>query len=400
MEEFYDVFRDVVESVHSSTDVGEVMDLVVWKFTDILDAKGTLLRILNLRTDEVELGSAYGLSERYLAKGPLIGKSTIVDIHDLNKAVVSDDLRADSHVQHPREAFEEGIRMLLDLPIGLRENVIGVIRVFFAEKRTFTKKEMDFMLAVAAQCACAIERARLFEEERSRYDQLALQTEKLSALGRMAAGIAHEINNPLAGILLYSTNLRKKYPDELIIGEALGIVIQETIRCRRIIQDLLEFSRQRDSMKVEANLNEVIEKALSLLENELHLHHITVEKDLTSQVPNHLLDVSQMQQVFVNLLLNAIEATQPNGRIAIFSHTDPGFKSIIVEVSDTGCGIPAENIPRIFEPFFSTKPKGTGLGLAVSYGIIQNHRGDFQVHSQPGEGTRFVVTIPIVYSGS
>jgi signal transduction histidine kinase len=230
---------------------------------------------------------------------------------------------------------------------------------------------------------------------RSRYDQLALQTEKLSALGRMAAGIAHEINNPLGGILLYSTNLFKKVPKEGPLKEGLEVIIHETMRCKTIIQDLLEFSREKEPEKTVANINHIIEKTLSILENEFRLHHIRVEKHLPSKIQDNLLDVSQMQQVFINLLLNAVEAIQDQGVITIKSRMDPGQKWESVEIKDTGCGIPSENMSKIFEPFFSTKAKGTGLGLAVSYRIVRNHQGDIRVSSQPGKGTRFTIEIPL-----
>jgi len=236
-----------------------------------------------------------------------------------------------------------------------------------------------------------------FENE---YRKLALQTEKLSALGRMAAGIAHEINNPLAGILLFSTNLRKKAPKEGPLREGLEVIVRETQRCKGIIQDLLEFSRDREPEKTLASINDIVEKALSILDNEFRLHHISVEKNLTAGMPNTLLDLNLLQQVFVNLLINAVEAIQENGVITIKSYVSPDKRSERIEISDTGCGIPPEDIAKVFEPFFSTKNKGTGLGLAVSYGIVQKHQGDIQVSSQPGQGTRFTVEIPIAQGSS
>ena len=153
--------------------------------------------------------------------------------------------------------------MILDLPLTLKADVVGIIRMYFAEKRSFSEEELDFVIAITEQCACAIDKARLIETQQARYNHLALQTEKLSALGRMAAGIAHEINNPLGGILLYSTNLFKKVPEEGPLKEGLEIIINETMRCKTIIQDLLEFSREKEPEKTSANINHIIEKTLS-----------------------------------------------------------------------------------------------------------------------------------------
>ncbi|UCF85887.1 MAG: PAS domain-containing protein [Desulfobacteraceae bacterium] len=236
-----------------------------------------------------------------------------------------------------------------------------------------------------------------FENE---YHKLALQTEKLSALGRMAAGIAHEINNPLTGILLFGTNLRKKVPKDGPFRKGLDVIVRETQRCKGIIQDLLEFSRDKKPEKALASINDIVEKALSILDNEFRLHHISVKKNLTAGMPNTLLDSNLLQQVFVNLLINAVEAIQENGVITIKSYVSPDKRSERIEISDTGCGIPPEDMGKVFEPFFSTKSKGTGLGLAVSYGIVQKHQGDIQVSSQPGQGTRFTIEIPIAQGSS
>jgi signal transduction histidine kinase len=212
----------------------------------------------------------------------------------------------------------------------------------------------------------------------------------------MAAGIAHEINNPLAGILLFSSNLRKKVPAEGDLKEGLDVIVRETVRCKTIIQELLEFSRDREPRKEMANPNAILEKALKILENEFRLHHIQIEKDLTDEMPETLLDENQIEQVFVNLLLNAVQAIEEKGIITATSRIDTSRKKALIEIGDTGSGIPAENLAKIFEPFYSTKPKGTGLGLAVSYAIIKNHQGDIHAFSQPGQGARLVLELPIL----
>jgi signal transduction histidine kinase len=392
---FYRVFRDVSTVVHSSTDVDEVLELVVWKSSEMLGAMGAILRILNLGTHQLELGAAYGLGERYISKGVVSKEKIITDLCKKNKVIIIEDILTDPRVQYPKEAWEEGIRMILDLPLTLKADVVGIIRMYFSEKRTFSEEELDFVIAITEQCACAIDKARLIETQQARYNHLAFQTEKLSALGRMAAGIAHEINNPLGGILLYSSNLVKKVPREGPLKEGLEIIINETMRCKTIIQDLLEFSREKEPEKTSANVNQIINKTLSMLENEFRLRHIHVDKDLSGNIPDVLVDVNQMHQVFVNLLLNAAEASQENGVINIRSRMVPALGRIRVEIADNGCGIAPEHLTKVFEPFFTTKPKGTGLGMAVTYRIIRNHQGKIRVSSQPGEGTRFTIEMPL-----
>jgi len=394
-ESLYRIFRDISTSVHSNTSVKDVLELLVKRTTEVLGARGAILRILNLNTQQLELGAAYGLSGKYLAKGPVSSQKIITDLCRQNKVIIMEDILSDTRIQYPREAWQEGLRMALDLPLTIGSHVVGIIRVYFDEKRTFSEEELNFVVFIAEQSSYAIDKARLVETHQSQYHQLALQTEKLSALGRMAAGIAHEINNPLTGILLYSSNLIKKAPPAGPLKEGLEVIIHETIRCRSIIQELLEFSREREPEKSLSNVNSIIAKALSILENEFRLKHIRIEKNLSEGLPDIYLDVNQMEQVFVNLLLNAVEAIQEGGVITIQSFIDKDQQLLKIEITDTGCGIPPEHLDQIFEPFFSTKPKGTGLGLAVSYGIIRNHRGNIQVSSRPREGSRFSIELPV-----
>jgi signal transduction histidine kinase len=222
-----------------------------------------------------------------------------------------------------------------------------------------------------------------------------LHTEKLSALGRMAAGIAHEINNPLAGILLYCSNMLKKVPKEDPLNEALQIILQETVRCKGIIQGLLEFSRESEPKAALEDINSIIEKALHILENEFSLKHIHLEKRLLKDIPEIMLDRNQMEQVFINLFLNAIHAIDDGGKVTVRTYLTLDRNFVKIEISDTGCGIPQEHLSKIFEPFFSTTKNGTGLGLAVSYGILRKHQGNISVSSRPGKGTLVMIQLPI-----
>ena len=395
IEVFYTAFREISNVIHSSTHTDEVLDLIVWKVTETLEAKGSLLRILNLDSGKLELSAAYGLSEAYLSKGPATQQSIITEVYKQKLYVIIDDVLNDPRVQYPREAYQEGIRMVLDLPLVFRDNIAGLLRVYFPDLRAIEEDEIDFAVALAQQCACAIDKARLIEEQQARDDQLALHTEKLSALGRMAAGIAHEINNPLAGVLLYSSNLLKKVPEDGPLKEGMEIIIRETQRCKIIIQELLEFARDRDPKKTTADIHQIIDRAAHMLENEFRLRHIRLQKKYSQQIDSCLLDENQLQQVFVNLLLNAAHAIDQEGTVEIRTRAEPSGGWMVIELQDSGCGIPPEHVNKIFEPFFSTKKNGSGLGLAVSYGIIQNHQGELTVESTPGKGACFTITLPI-----
>ena len=393
--QLYNAFRDIISVVHSSIHLEDVMDLVAWKATEILGAKGAILRLLNIETDEMEISASYGISDAYLAKGPVSLHRTITDVCRQKKVIVIEDIRNDPRVQYPQEAWAEGYRLIIDVPLSVADDVVGIMRLYFAEMRHFSEIEVDWIIAIAEQCSCALGKARLIDTYEFKYHELATQTEKLTALGRMAAGIAHEINNPLAGVLLYSTNMIKKVPRGGALEEGLQIIIDETIRCRKIIQELLEFSKASDPAKAPTDVNEIIIKALNILENEFLLKRITVKKNLSSQLPEVMADGSQLEQDFVNLLINAVQAVADEGTVQVRSCLSDEGACLTVEVSDNGPGIGRAEKSRIFEPFFSTKPNGTGLGLSVSYGIVRNHQGSISVESRPGTGTRFIVKMPV-----
>ena len=394
-ETLYTILRDISTSLHSGTHVKGVLDTIVMKSAQMFNAGGAIIRILNPETRQLDLWAAYGVSNQYISKGLAFREDVVTDLCRQNRVLVIRDILNDPCVQHPKEAWAEGIRMMVDAPITYRDDVLGILRFYFDEPRDFAEEELQYLSLVAERGAAVIQRAQLIEMQETRYDQLALQTEKLSALGRMAAGIAHEINNPLAGILIFSSNLLKKTPKEGPFKEGLEIIIEETLRCKAIIQGLLEFSRPTEPKAALVNVNNVIVRAIHLLENEFRLHHIRMETDLSKQLPEVLIDQNQIQQVFVNLLLNAIQAIEEQGTVTIRSYVIPDRKKVALDVFDTGCGIPPENMSKIFEPFFSTKAKGTGLGLAVTYGIVQKHGGHVYAFSQPKQGSRFIIELPI-----
>ncbi|MCF8105722.1 MAG: GAF domain-containing protein [Desulfohalobiaceae bacterium] len=393
---FYGIFKDISLIVHSSIQLDEVFELVVWKVTEAFQAKGALLRVHNPKTDQFEVTAVYGMNEQYLSKGA-VSTDKIVDGDIKNKKpVIIEDLWNEPRVEYPQWAWDEGVRMIVDTPLYLGDKLISILRLYFSEKRTFSDKELDFLVAIATQCACAINKIKLIENQQDQFEQLAIQTEKLSALGRMAAGIAHEINNPLAGILLYSTHMKKKLPRESPLLENLEVIINETTRCKSTIQELLDFSREREPIKSLRNINAVIKRALDILENEFYLKHITLNTSLSGDVPDIPLDANQVEQVLINLLLNSIQAiSHKNGVIQVQSRISEDKTRLVVEIEDNGCGIASKNLDKIFDPFFTTKPNGSGLGMSVSYGIIQNHNGEIQVSSKEGKGTRFCCLFPI-----
>jgi len=395
-ESYFKVFRDIMRSVHSSSTLKEVLDVVVCKSTGVLNARGALLRVLNEESGLFEVGAACGFGEHYLSKGPVRTEKLIPEPGGLHKVHIISDIWNNPRIEYKQEKWDEGIRMMVDVPLAIKEEMVGLIRIYLSEKREFSEDELDFLLTVAEQCAFIIKRVQLIEKQQAMFNHLATHVDKMSSLGRMAAGVAHEINNPLAGILLFASNMIKKVPKGSPLEQGLSVIINESQRCKKIIHGLLEFGRDQEAQKVLANVNEIMENALILMDNEFRLAHIHVQKDLGEDMPKTLLDVNQVEQVFINILLNAVHAVDEGGSITVKTVSEPAKKRIRVEIADNGCGIAHEDINKIFEPFFSTKTDGTGLGLAVSYGIVKNHQGEIRVFSEPGSGTRFVIDFPIL----
>jgi len=237
-----------------------------------------------------------------------------------------------------------------------------------------------------------LERTRELEKTRIRL----VQQEKMASLGRLSAGVAHEINNPLTSILVFSTilrdNLNADHPDY----KKISTMVNETIRCREIVERLLAFSRQDKPKKEKQGINRVIGEALELLKNQAIFQNIRVHLKTGIELPELSIDANQIQQVFFNILINAADAMPEGGDLTIRSFLGPRKegKYIVCEFQDTGKGIPEGDLPRLFEPFFSTKAKGTGLGLSICYGIIQRHEGRIEVKSIKGKGSTFTIKLP------
>lgn len=226
------------------------------------------------------------------------------------------------------------------------------------------------------------------------------RSEHLASVGRLAAGVAHEINNPLTGVLGFAEILRESPHLDEQDRQDLEVIIRETKRAREIVRGLLDYARETPSVPTRLDLNEVIRETMRLLGKREAFEHIVLVEDLADHLPPINADKNQLQQVLLNLSLNACEA-MPNGGTLLVS-TQAADGKVIVKITDTGCGIKREHLDRIFEPFFTTKPvgKGTGLGLSVSYGIIQQHGGSLDVESEEGKGSTFTITLPAVGSGT
>jgi PAS domain S-box-containing protein len=231
--------------------------------------------------------------------------------------------------------------------------------------------------------------------DRDELERQLVQADKLSSIGLLAAGVAHEVNTPLAVISTYAQLLAKQISGDEQKSKLLDKIAKQTFRASEIVNSLLSFSRVAPTEFVEVDVNRVIQDTLGLVEHQLQKSAIQVTLNLEPALPPVKGNAGKLQQVFLNLLLNARDAMESGGTLAIVSRSEDGFARI--DVTDSGLGISAEHLARIYDPFFTTKAarKGTGLGLAVTYGIVREHGGNIEVDSRPGAGSRFQVELPL-----
>jgi len=227
-------------------------------------------------------------------------------------------------------------------------------------------------------------------------NQQIMKSERLATLGQLAAGVAHEINNPLGGILMYTHLALEDLDKKDALRANLEKAITEATRCKDIVKGLLDFARQTKPKVEQSDVNKVLEGTLDLVKNQVLFHNVKIIRSFSS-LPTILIDAGQIQQVFTNIILNAAEAMEEKGELTVVTKTSSDNEYVEISFTDTGCGISPEDCEKVFDPFFTTKEvgHGTGLGLAVSHGIVARHKGTIEVKSEPGKGSSFVIRLPL-----
>ena len=259
-----------------------------------------------------------------------------------------------------------------------------------------SKGEIGLLQNTFKDMVAAMGRRRAASEDR------IIQSEKQASVGRLAAGVAHEINNPLTGVLTYTHMLLRRKDIAPEVRSDLETVIAATERVRKIVKGLLDFSRQTKLDPEPTDINRLASSTISLLENQALVKGVAIKFNPGENLPLVKLDRSQFQSVLINIIINALDATEPGGYVHVYTATglsgnEAGRKGVEITIADTGCGIPPENLDKLFDPFFTTKAtgQGTGLGLSVSLGIVQRHGGNIRVQSELGKGTRFFIWLAI-----
>ncbi len=284
------------------------------------------------------------------------------------------------------------------VPLRVQNRLLGFILLGRKRNRdTFSAEDLHLLSTLGTQVAVALENACLYEELRASQVLLA-RSDRLAAIGTLAAGLAHEIRNPLVAVQTFVQLLPEQWDDAEFRSTFLQLANSELERISRLINDLMSFARPAPAAVSEVRLNEIAAQVVRLFEAQARKKGVTLQTSLTPDIPPLLLDPNQMKQVFMNLVLNALQATEAGGTVTLSTAlhcNNNGLRSCEIEVRDTGGGIPVAHQEQIFDPFFTTKETGTGLGLFIVHQIVAEHGGSITVDSTVGQGTRFLVRFPL-----
>jgi two-component system NtrC family sensor kinase len=296
---------------------------------------------------------------------------------------------ADGHAIAEPESYE-------DAPLVVGGRVTGMLRI--SCPGALAKAQRALYFTMAADVSKAIERLGEQRAQTRLVQERLLQSEKMSSVGQLVSGVAHELNNPLTGIMGFAQLLMLRELDETA-RKQVETIYAEAERASKIVSNLLTFARRRRAQKEPANLNTLIERVLELRNYDLRVRNVDVQLELDPALPETMADANQIQQVILNIVMNAEQAMkEDDGAGTLRIATKAAGRTVTIVFEDTGPGMSAETVRRIFDPFFTTKDagEGTGLGLTICYGIIEDHGGRIWAESEPGRGTRFVIELPVV----
>jgi signal transduction histidine kinase len=413
------LLQNINNMLNTGASLEDILDALTRGIASVFDYDSCAVHLLNEEKNALICKSYYMDSELVKKAEKLTGMSPlnyVTHLHTDNplkrvietkEPFITNDIVGliKSHTTNPRlRALAEPVGNLLKTrwgigaPLLAGDKVVGVIGV--GSRTRLTEDDADRLASFAAQVGLAVEKARLERELKAYSEHLEqkieektrqlIQSEKLASLGQLAAGVAHEINNPLTNILLDAEALQRRCGSEEEKRRAEEIIEQVEV-VKRIVHNLLEFSRQVEPEIREVDVEELIDKTLSMLSHQLR--DIRIEKNLITGLKIKG-DLNQLEHVLLNIFLNAIQAMPGGGKLRIDVKSPDG--SVEIHITDTGIGIPQEDIGKIFDPFFTTKKigEGTGLGLSIAMGIVQRHKGEIRVKSKVGKGSTFIVKLP------
>ena len=395
----FESLAGVSRTINSTLNLDEALEAITREACQLMRVKMCSLMLLDESKAWLELRASFGAGPDYINKPRLNPKESLLgSVVRRRKPVQVENVQSAGRYQHVAVAREEGLVSLLSVPLNFSGEAIGALNVYTGHPYKFSDDEVRILTAFAELSAIAIEKARLYERVVDVEEQLR-QNEKLSALGLLAAEVAHEIRNPLTvmKMLYHSLNLQfsagdPRAEDHRVMGEKMD-------HLNRIVESILDFARTAEPRILPVNLNDLINELALLVRHKLANHNVKLVRDLAVTLPAVLGDVTQLEQVALNLILNAVEAMPEGGSLTIRTRAGEGAPQpefVALEFHDTGGGMSEEQQQRAFRSLLSTtKAKGTGLGLAIVGRIIDAHNGRVRIQSRSEVGTTITIELPV-----
>jgi len=374
----------------------DLLRAIVARAVDLLGAKAGGIYLYRPATDDLEYVCTYPENPHYsgivLKRGEGLSGKVLVSAQPM--AVADYKNWQGRSEQFAQDDFAASVAV----PIRWGERMLGVLDLDDETPRAFSADDIALLERFAPLAAAALETHHLLQDLQRQMERLKatqaqlVQSARMAAIGTLAAGVAHEINNPMTSVMGFAEVMLDELPASFDMRKELEIIVNEARRITRIVRNLLDFARQTPPQRRPTDLNEILRQTLTLTAEHLARSGVEIEVVHDSEIAPLPLDEGQMKQVFLNLITNAAQAMPAGGRLGIQSSRKEN--GITVTVADTGAGIPPEVQRRLFEPFFTTKDGGTGLGLSLSLGIVQEHGGEISVESEEGKGSTFTVWLP------
>jgi signal transduction histidine kinase len=398
----FESLASVSRTINSTLNLDEALQAITREASVLMRARMCSLMMLDESREWLDLRASYGAGEAYINKPRLpVDDSLLGVVVRRKKPMQVANVQESSRYQHVEVARCEGLVSLLSVPLIFAGQAIGTLSVYMSRPYNFSNEEISILSALAGLSAIAIEKARLYERVVDVEEQLR-QNEKLSALGLLAAEVAHEIRNPLTVMKLLYHSLDLKFPDGDPRAKDARIIDAKIEHLNKIVEQILAFARTTEPKLAPVNLNELVDELGLLVRHKLGNQNIRLVRQLQADLPVVMGDAPQLEQAFLNLILNAAEAMPDGGTLTVKSgairlpRSSPRATHVAVEFKDTGGGMSKEVQERAFTAVLSTtKAKGTGLGLAIVGRIIETHHGNVRIKSQIGSGTTIRITLPV-----
>jgi len=398
----------IAATVSQSLNLEEILNSTLEKVLGVMRIEAGAIALVDKQTEELSFIVHRGFPEGLLHEAnPLKpGQGLTRQAALSGEPILVEDISEETNLSKIEVGMkEEGFRSLACIPLGAKDEMLGVMDIASHDLRQFSRQDVELLTSIGNQIGVALDNARLFNDLNEAYDDLAtakahlFQSAKLSAIGEFAAGIAHEIRNPLTTIIgdaqLLMADMKPGQPEY----ESLKAIERSGRRASKVIGNLLSFSRREEYELTPIDINGSIDSALSLIAYQIERANVSIIKALAADLPLAPASIHHLEEAWINLLINARDSipAKQGGEIRITSRLDGSGKAVQVLISDTGVGIPKANLDRVFEPFFTTKDlnEGTGLGLYITYKTIDRHNGLIELDSEEGKGTTVTVTLPI-----